>query len=82
VNGAVDRETVTMNYDRVQMVVTVKGPIARLFDVARGNIYLLSSIGGSSITSGYFPERDLNTIGEIVMERIASGDYDYRKNSL
>jgi len=82
VNGAVDRETVTMNYDRVQMVVTVKGPIARLFDVARGKIYLLSSTGGSSITSGYFPERDLNAVGEIVMARIASGDYDYRKNSL
>lgn len=82
VNGAVDRETVTMNYDRVQMVVTAKGPIARLFDVARSNIYLLSSIGGSSITSGYFHERDLNAIGEIVVERIASGDYDYRKNSL
>jgi putative membrane protein len=82
VNGAVDRETVTMNYDRVQMVVTAKGPIARLFDVARSNIYLLSSIGGSSITSGYFHERDLNAIGENVMERIASGDYDYRKNSL
>jgi len=82
VNGAVDRETVVMNYDKVQMVRIEKGPIARIFNVARGSVYMLSSTGSASISSGYFPENRLAAVGEIVMERIASGEYDYRKNSI
>ena len=82
VNGAVDRETVVMNYDKVQMVRITEGPVARLFGVARGKVYLLSAIGGASVVSGYFDESRLSAIGETVMERIASGEYDYRKNSI
>ena len=82
VNGAVDRETVVMNYDKVQMVWIAKGPVARIFGVCRGSVYMLSSTGSSSVTSGYFPESHLNRINEIVMGRIASGKYDYRLNSI
>lgn len=82
VNGAVDRETVVMNYDKVQMVRIEKGPVARFFNVARGSVYMLSSTGSASISSGYFPESRLAAVGETVMERIASGEYDYRKNSI
>jgi len=82
VNGAVDRETVVMNYDRVQMVWITKGPVARFFGVARGQVYLLSAIGGASVGSGYFDEGRLAAIGETVMARIVSGEYDYRKNSV
>ncbi|MCT8337623.1 hypothetical protein FKB36_09045 [Methanoculleus sp. Afa-1] len=82
VNGAVDRETVVMNYDRVQMVRITEGPVARFFGVARGKVYLLSAIGGASVGSGYFEEGRLAAIGETVMARIASGEYDYRKNSI
>lgn len=82
VNGAVDRETVVMNYDRVQMVRITEGPVARFFGVARGKVYLLSAIGGASVGSGYFAGSRLAAIGETVMARIASGEYDYRKNSI
>jgi putative membrane protein len=82
VNGAVDRETVVMNYDKVQMVWIAEGPVARIFGVSRGSVYMLSSTGSSSVTSGYFPESHLNRINEIVMDRIASGEYDYRQNSI
>jgi putative membrane protein len=82
VNGAVDRETVVMNYDRVQMVWITEGPAARFFGVARGQVYLLSAIGGASVGSGYFDEGRLAAIGKTVMARIASGEYDYRKNSI
>ena len=82
VNGAVDRETVVMNYDKVQMVRITRGPVAGLFGVARAEVDLLSSTGGASISSGYFSESRLGAIGETVMERIASGEYDWRKNSV
>jgi putative membrane protein len=82
VNGAVDRETVVMNYDKVQTVQVERGPVAGLFGVARAEVYLLSSTGGTSISSGYFFENRLGAIGETMMERIASGEYDWRKNSV
>jgi len=82
VNGAIDRETVVMNYDRVQTVRITEGPIARFFGVARGQVYLLSAIGGASVGSGYFDEGRIAAIGETVMERIASGEYDWQKNSI
>lgn len=81
VNGAVDRETVVMNYDKVQMVWITQGPIARFFGVSRGSVYMLSSTGSSSISSGYFPGSQLERINEIVMDRITSGRYDYRKTA-
>lgn len=82
VNGAVDRETVVMNYDKVQMVRITRGPVARVFGVARARVHLLSAVGGASVSSGYFAGSRLAAIGETVMERIASGEYDYRKNSI
>lgn len=82
VNGAVDRETVVMNYDRIQMTRITQGPVARLFGVARARVHLLSAIGGASVGSGYFEEGRLAAIGETAMERIASREYDYRKNSV
>jgi putative membrane protein len=82
VDGAVDRETVVMNYDKVQTVQVERGPVAGLFGVARAEVYFLSSTGGTSISSGYFFENRLGAIGETVMERIASGEYDWRKNSV
>lgn len=82
VNGAADRETVVMNYDRVQMVRITEGPVARLFGVARGKVYLLLAIGGTSVSLRYFSGNRLVAIGETVMERIARGEYDYRKNSI
>ncbi len=69
VNGILDRETVIMSYDKVQMVHVVRGPLARHFDVSSAKVYLLASSGTSSISSGLFPEDRLERIGQIVMER-------------
>ena len=72
VNGILDRETVIMSYDKVQMVHVVRGPLARRFDVASGRVYMLSSTGNSSISSGLFSEEQLERIGDIVMKSAAS----------
>jgi len=80
VNGILDREIVVMNYDKVQMVWITKGPIARMFDVAKGDVYMLSSLGTTKISSGYFSEKELNKINDVVIGRIASGKYDHRLN--
>jgi putative membrane protein len=64
------------------MIGVTQGPLARLFGVARARVHLLSSTGGPSVSSGYFPASRLRAIGETVMERIASGEYDWRKNSI
>jgi putative membrane protein len=66
----------------VQMVWITQGPRARFFGVSRGSVYMLSSTGSSSISSGYFPGNLLNSVNKIVMDRIISGKYDYRKNSI
>lgn len=80
VNGILDRETVVMSYDKVQMVWVRKGPIARKFNVSSATVYMLSSTGTKSVSSGLFPESELDRIGDIVMERIASGKYDPRRS--
>lgn len=69
VNGILDRETVIMSYDKVQMVHVVRGPLARHFDVSSAKVFMLSSAGTSSISSGLFSEDRLERIGNIVMER-------------
>ncbi len=69
VNGILDRETIIMSYDKVQMVHVVRGPLARYFDVSSAKVFMLSSTGTSSISSGLFPEDRLERIGDIVMER-------------
>ncbi len=72
VNGILDREAVIMSYDKVQMVHVVRGPLARHFDVSSAQVFLLSSMGKSMISSGLFPEDRLERIGDIVMERAAA----------
>jgi len=78
VNGVLDRETVVMSYDKVQMVHVIKGPLARRFGVSRARVFLLSSVGTRIITSGLFPEDHLDSVAKTVLERIASGKYDHR----
>ncbi|NLI74265.1 MAG: PH domain-containing protein [Euryarchaeota archaeon] len=71
VNGLLDREIVIMNYDKVQMIHVNRGPISRQFNVAKGKIFMLSSTGTNSISSGLFSETSLERIGDIIMERSA-----------
>jgi putative membrane protein len=78
VNGVLDRETVVMSYDKVQIVHVIKGPLARRFGVSRARVFLLSSVGTRTISSGLFPESQLDEVGEVVLERIATGKYDHR----
>lgn len=82
VNGILDRETVIMSYDKVQMVHVIKGPLARRFDVSWGKVYMLSSIGGKVVPSGLFSEAQLNRIIDIIMDRMASGKYDHRLSGI
>ena len=82
VNGILDRETVVMSYDKVQMVWVARGPIARRFGVAKGTVYMLASTGTKRISSGLFPEAQLDRIDQTVMERIATGKYDHRLNGI
>lgn len=72
VNGILDRETIIMSYDKVQMVHVVRGPLARHFDVSSAKVFMLSSTGTSSISSGLFSEERLERIGDIVMKRAAA----------
>ena len=62
-----------MSYDKVQMVHVIRGPLARRFGVASAKVFLLSSTGTSSISSGLFREDGLERICEIVMERATRG---------
>ncbi|MDW5563350.1 MAG: PH domain-containing protein [Methanomassiliicoccus sp.] len=78
VNGILDRETVVMSYDKVQMVHVSRGPIARRFKVSQATVYMLSSTGTKSVSSGLFPEDQLDRIGDIVMDRITAGRSDRR----
>ncbi|HSV42359.1 MAG TPA: PH domain-containing protein [Methanomassiliicoccales archaeon] len=82
VNGVMDRRMTTMSYDKVQIVDISKGPLARRYGLAVGSISLLSSAGGVTVSSGYFPEERLNQVHEIVMERLSNGKYDHRKNEV
>jgi putative membrane protein len=77
-----DRTVTTMGYDKVQIVRVEKGPIARRYGLAMGSVSLLSSIGGGNVTSGYFPEEQLDRVHELVMERMANGKYDYHMNEV
>ncbi len=82
VNGVMDRKMTTMSYDKVQIVNISKGPLARRYGLAVGSIFLLSSIGSVNVSSGYFPEDQLNRVHEIVMERLSNGEYDPRANDI
>lgn len=69
-NGILDRETVIMNYDKVQIVQIRSGVVARRFKLARCRISMLAAVGGQSVTSGYFPQADLSKIADRMLERV------------
>jgi len=79
--GVVDRQAVTISYDKVQIANVVRGPLARRYGLGVSSVSLLSSLGGVKIQSGYFDVGELNRIHETVMDRIRTGKYDYRKAS-
>ncbi|MDR0887813.1 MAG: PH domain-containing protein [Candidatus Methanoplasma sp.] len=81
VNGVIDRETVIIQYDRVQIVSVAAGPMPRRLGLARATVSLLSSLGAREIKTGYFRKEELSEIGDIMLERLSSG-YDYRKTSI
>ncbi|MFA6710690.1 MAG: PH domain-containing protein [Candidatus Methanomethylophilaceae archaeon] len=81
-NGVVDREKNMIQFDRVQISRLHSGPVARRYGLAKCEVSLLSSAGGASVRSGYFSERELSKISSIMLERIANGEYDFRKSSV
>jgi putative membrane protein len=81
VNGIVDRETVIIQYDRVQIVSVAAGLLPRRLGLARGTVSLLSSVGAKRIKTGYFRKEELSEIGDIMLDRLNS-KYDYRRNNI
>jgi putative membrane protein len=81
VDGVIDRETVIVQYDRVQIVSVAAGPMPRRLGLARGRVSILSSVGAKEIRTGYFRKEELSEIGDKILERLNSG-YDYRNNSI
>ena len=82
VNGILDRQIITMQYDRIQIIEVSSSPTARRFGLARGTARLLSSMGTKKITTGYFPKEELDEVSDIMLERLKNGEYDYKKNSI
>jgi len=82
VNGLVDRTITTMQYDRIQIFKVSSSPLARRLGLARCYINLLSAAGAKKISTGYFNKEDLEEIGDIMMDRLDNGAYDYKKNSI
>jgi len=82
VRGAVDREVVTIQYDRVQVFTTSASPSARRHGVSRADIEFLSSAGGKKLTTGYFHAEDLENIQKTMLVRLESGEYDYRTTEI
>lgn len=82
VTGPIDRCVTTVQYDRVQISHVFSSPAARRLGLARCDISLLSSMGSKTIRTGFFEEKDLEKISGVMMERLRSGEYDYRKNSI
>ena len=80
--GLVDRQIVTIQYDRVQIFKVSAGPLPRRLGLARGSISLLSSMGTKKMISGYFPKEELSEIGDTMMDRLKDGNFDYKKNSI
>jgi len=82
VNGLVDRTITTMQYDRIQIFKVSSSPIARRLGLARGYINLLSAMGTKKISTGYFEKEELDEIGDIMLDRLKNGEYDYRKYNI
>jgi uncharacterized membrane protein YdbT with pleckstrin-like domain len=81
-NGVIDREKDIIQFDRVQISRLDSGFIARRYGLAKCRVSVLSSAGSADIKSGYFDERELSKISSIMLERIANGEYDFRKSSI
>lgn len=82
INGILDRETLTVQYDRVQITDVFATPMSRRFGLARIDISLLSSAGAKTVRSGYFDEQELSMISNKIMERLADGRYDYKATEI
>lgn len=79
VYGGYDISTEYINYDKVQSVAVVAGPLQRIFGVSKCHVRMMSSVGFKEVTSGLFEPEGLERIGDEVMDRIRDGRYDYRK---
>jgi Predicted membrane protein len=82
VNGLVDRTITTMQYDRIQIFKVSSSPLARRLGLARCYVNLLSAAGAKKISTGYFNKEELEEIGDIMMDRLKNGAYDYKKNNI
>lgn len=82
VNGILDRDIITMQYDRIQISTISAGMTARRYGLAKCKVSLLSANGGTRFASGFFDEEELLRINEIIMERLSNGRYDYRKSGM
>jgi Predicted membrane protein len=82
VNGLVDRTITTMQYDRIQIFRVSSSPIARRLGLARGYMNLLSAMGTKKISTGYFEKEELDEVGDIMLDRLKNGEYDYRKYNI
>jgi len=71
-NGIVDQETVTMNYDKVQVIEIRSGIPAKKRGLARCRASLLSSVGGRKILSGYFKEEELAKLADAMIRRVSA----------
>jgi putative membrane protein len=69
-NGVIDRETLIIQYDLVQIMSVAAGPLPRRLGLARGTVRLLSSAGSKKIGTGYFPVEDLERTADIMLERV------------
>ena len=81
VTGGFDRSETRFNYDKVQSVDILAGPMERRNGVCRCSVRMLSARGFSTVTSGRFSEEDLRAVPGTVMARILDGRYDWRRYS-
>ena len=82
INGILDREIITMQYDRVQIFEVGGGQLTTRLGLARGSIYLLASEGSKTIKTGYFSRDSLNEVSDIMLDRLKGGKYSYKKSKL
>ncbi len=64
VNGILDSSEYTMQYSRVQISHSVASPRCRKHGLVKMHVSLLSSIGGRSITTGFFTKEEAEEIAE------------------
>jgi putative membrane protein len=67
-NGALDKDTVIMYYDKVQMAQIRSGPITRALGLARCKVSILATSGKRAVASGFFFVKELNVIPDMVIK--------------